>query len=83
MSTRKPSSKVPDNVTDNLEISGPFPGDKSAIKVKEFEIKNDYDKIKYLENKLLNDNSLSYDEYNKISEDITQARYNTPKKEQE
>ena len=53
-----------------------------AIRVGEEEIKNDYDNIKYLKNKL-NDTSLSYDEYSKIVENIHQARLNIPKKEQE
>ena len=63
-------------------MPGPAPSDRFAIYVKEEEIKNDYDSIKYLENKL-NDTSLSYDEYSEIYEDIGQARLNMSKKEQE
>ena len=53
ISTKKPSSKVLDNVTDNLEISGPDPGTRFAIRTKELDIENDYDNIKYLENHVI------------------------------
>ena len=53
ISTKKPSSKVLDNVTDNLEISGPGPGTRFAIRTKELDIENDYDNIKYLENHVI------------------------------
>ena len=80
ISTSKKSSEESEDIS---SMSSPYyPGDRFAIYVKEEEIKNDYDNIKYLENKL-NDTSLSYDEYSKIYEDIRQARLNIPKKEQE
>ena len=73
ISSKKPSSKVRDNVTDNLEISGPGPGIRFAIRTKEFDIENDYDDIKYLENKS-HDTSLSFDEHSKIFNNIIQIK---------
>ena len=73
------------NVLDTLDESsdpGVGAGERFAIRAKELEIENDYDNIKYLENKL-NDTSLSFDEHKKILDDISQAKENIPKKELE
>ena len=79
-STKKPSKKVSDNITNKLKICGPGAGTRSAIKIKELDIENSYDNIKYLESKLL-DNTLTYDEYSKIIDNIDQINKNIPKKE--
>ena len=75
--TSKPSIKV----SDNLKIYGPSAGTRSVIKVKELDIENSYDKIKYLENKLRD--TINYDEYSKILNDIDQIKKYIPKKEKE
>ena len=78
ISTSKKSSKESEDI---LSMSVYAPGDRFAIYVTEEEIKNDYDNVIYLENKL-NDTSLSNDECSKIYEGIRQARLNIPKNEQ-
>ena len=91
----KKSSKVLDNVLSNLDStikdiddsskpSGPgvSAGERFAIGVKELDIENTYDNIKYLENKL-KDNSLAISEYKKMSDDIDELKKNLLKKQQE
>ena len=82
ISTKKPSSKVLDNVTDNFKISGPGPGTRFTIRTKELDIENDYDNIKYLENKS-HDTSFSFDEHSKILNNIIQIKKYISKKEKE
>ena len=81
----KKSSKIPDNVIDSLDSTikdsdkpskrskpseqGLAPGDRFIICVKELDIENIYDNIKYLEIKLNNYN-LTVAEYKKTSDDI-------------
>ena len=81
----KKSSKVLDNITDDLnKPSEPskqrdspppasVPGDRFDILVREDEIKNIYDNIKFFENKVKN-NNLTLAEYRKISNDIDQMK---------
>ena len=52
---------------------GLAPGDRFVVKVKEMGVENTYDNIKYLENKL-KDNNLTVSEYRKISDDINPLR---------
>ena len=58
------------------------PGDRFAIRVKELDIENIYNDIKYLENKL-KDNNLTVVEYKKTSDDIDQLRKSLLEKQQE
>ena len=67
INTKNPSSKVLDNIID--KSSGVGPEKRFAPEVKKLGIKNGYDSIKYLEDKL-NDTSLNFDEYKKILNDI-------------
>ena len=58
------------------------PGERFAIAVKEEKIKNMYDNIDYLNNKLKN-NNLKIAEYKKISDETDQIKKKKTKKEQE
>ena len=71
------------NVLDTLDESsdpGVGVGERFAIRAKELEIENDYDNIKYLENKL-NDTSLSFDEHKKSLLIFLKLKKIYPKKE--
>ena len=52
---------------------GLAPGDRAAVRLKELAVENIHDNIKFLENKL-KDNNLAVSEYRKISDDINQLR---------
>ena len=52
---------------------GLAPGDRAAVRVKELTVENIYDDIKFLKNKL-KDNNLTVSEYRKISDDMDQLR---------
>ena len=91
----KKSSKILSNVINTLDstiknLNKPSkpsepafgPGDRFSIRVKEMDVENTYDNIKYLENKL-KDNNLTISEYKKISDDINQLRIILLKKQME
>ena len=61
---------------------GTYPGEIFTILTKEADIANDHDNIRYLENKS-HDTSLSFDEHNKILNNIIQIKENIIKKEKE
>ena len=63
-------------------LGPPGVGERFAILFREDEIKNMYDNIDYLNNKLKDDN-LTFAEYKKISDDIDQIKKYVLKKEQE
>ena len=86
----KPSSKVSydnnngdidDDILYNYRLYNPGPGTRTAIIAMENDIKNTYDSINYLQNKLLD--AKDYDERNKILNDIDLAKKSIPKKEKE
>ena len=86
----KPSNKVSyDDNNDDIDdgslydyrLYNPGPGTRTAIIAMENDIKNTYDSINYLQNKLLD--AKDYDERNKILNDIDLAKKNIPKKEKE
>ena len=85
INTKKTTNKKledTDNILDEYikkTSTGPGAGERFAICTSEYEIENDYDNIKYLENKL-NYTSLSFDEHKKILDDISQIKENIPKK---
>ena len=82
----KPSSKVSyddnnddiDDILYNYRLYNPGPGTRTVIIPMENHIKNTYDSINYLQNKLLN--TENYDERNKIIDDIELAKNNYLKK---
>ena len=57
----------------NKELSGPGAGERFDIHFEEMLLKNDYNNIKYL-NDRLKDNNLTPVEYKKISDDIDQIK---------
>ena len=68
----------------NYRLYNQGPGTRAAIIAiiaMENDIKNSYDSINYLQNKLFD--AKNYDERNKILNDIDRAKKNKPKKEEE
>ena len=71
----------PSKPSDQSKLSSPGAGERFAILVMEDEIKNMYDNVEYLNNKL-KDNSLTLAEYKKISDDIDKIKKSILTKEQ-
>ena len=69
-----------DSLCDSVPYN-PGPGTRTVIIAMENDVKNSYDSINYLQNKLLD--AKNYDEHNKILDDIDRAKINIPKKEKE
>ena len=61
-----------DNSLYNYEFYNPGPGTRTTIIAMERDIKDSYDNINYLQKKLLD--TKNYDEYNKIIDNIDQAK---------
>ena len=72
---------IDDDSLYNYRLYNPGPGTRTAIIAMENDIKNTYDNINYLQNKLLD--AKDYDERNRILNDIDLAKKNIPKKEKE
>ena len=72
---------IDDDSLYNYEFYNPGPGTRTAIIAMEIYIKDSYDNINYFPKKVLD--TKNYDEYNKIIDNIDQAKKNIPKKEKE
>ena len=72
---------IDDDSLYNYEFYNPGPGTRTAIIAMERDVKDSYDNINYLQKKLLD--TRNYDEYNKIIDNIDQAKKNIPKKDKE